>query len=74
MAGELPSIPGVVPGLFDRPTGCLFSPRCRFATELCRDRAACRRSRALGDALCHYPLDRPACRRAMPGRRRGAAA
>ena len=27
---HLPSIPGVVPGIFDRPTGCLFSPRCRF--------------------------------------------
>ena len=42
----LPSIPGVVPGQFDRPTGCLFSPRCRFATDLCRDRAAAARSRA----------------------------
>ena len=33
---RLPSIPGVVPGQFDRPAGCLFSPRCALATELCR--------------------------------------
>src|SRR5690349_13535693 len=32
---RLPSIPGVVPGQFDRPVGCLFSPRCTFATDLC---------------------------------------
>ena len=49
---RLPSIPGVVPGQFDRPTGCLFSPRCAFATELCRTKAP---PRLLG-ALCHYPL------------------
>ena len=32
----LPSIPGVVPGQFDRPDGCLFSPRCAHATDQCR--------------------------------------
>ena len=26
---RLPTIPGVVPGRFDRPGGCLFNPRCR---------------------------------------------
>ncbi len=25
---RLPAIPGVVPGQFDRPRGCLFAPRC----------------------------------------------
>ncbi len=35
-ARRLPSIPGVVPGQFDRPVGCLFSPRCIYATDLCR--------------------------------------
>src|SRR6187551_3100305 len=29
---RLATIPGVVPGLYDRPTGCLFSPRCEYAT------------------------------------------
>ena len=31
--GRLATIPGVVPGLYDRPRGCLFSPRCAYATE-----------------------------------------
>ena len=26
--GRLATIPGVVPGLYDRPTGCQFAPRC----------------------------------------------
>ncbi|MCS0494120.1 ABC transporter ATP-binding protein [Ancylobacter sp. MQZ15Z-1] len=52
----LPSIPGVVPGLADRPQGCLFSPRCRFATETCRRVPPPRMGSELGLALCHYPL------------------
>jgi|SRR5688572_2832459 len=52
---RLPSIPGVVPGQFDRPAGCLFSPRCTFATDLCRTEIP-PQQKELGDALCHYPL------------------
>lgn len=52
----LPSIPGVVPGLADRPKGCLFSPRCRFATDRCRNVPPPRHGAALGYALCHTPL------------------
>jgi dipeptide transport system ATP-binding protein len=52
---RLPSIPGVVPGQFDRPHGCLFSPRCTFATSLCRAEVPPRQVE-LGNALCHYPL------------------
>jgi dipeptide transport system ATP-binding protein len=52
---RLPSIPGVVPGQFDRPQGCLFSPRCSFATALCRSEVPPRHAE-LGNALCHYPL------------------
>jgi dipeptide transport system ATP-binding protein len=49
---RLPSIPGVVPGQFDRPGGCLFSPRCKYATSLCRETAP-----GMNElALCHYPL------------------
>lgn len=49
---RLPSIQGVVPGQFDRPKGCLFSPRCTFATDLCRSTPP---TMQFG-ALCHYPL------------------
>jgi dipeptide transport system ATP-binding protein len=46
----------VVPGLYDRPKGCLFNPRCRFATEHCRQAPPVPAAAALGYALCHYPL------------------
>jgi dipeptide transport system ATP-binding protein len=55
-AKKLPSIPGVVPGQFDRPAGCLFSPRCSFATQLCRSTPPPAASHDMGRALCHYPL------------------
>jgi len=53
---RLPSIPGVVPGQFDRPDGCLFSPRCSYATNLCRSTPPQAAAEELGRALCHYPL------------------
>jgi dipeptide transport system ATP-binding protein len=53
---RLPAIGGVVPGQFDRPSGCLFSPRCRFATERCVEKAPPRQGVKAGLALCHYPL------------------
>ena len=52
----LPSIPGVVPGQFDRPKGCLFSPRCSFADDRCRAIPPKPAAPELGRALCHYPL------------------
>ena len=56
MSRTLPSIPGVVPGQFDRPDGCLFSPRCAHATDRCRSQTPTRASAQLGSAFCHYPL------------------
>ena len=52
----LPSIAGVVPGQFDKPEGCLFSPRCKYATNLCQTTPPVAASLELGRALCHYPL------------------
>ncbi len=52
----LPSIPGVVPGLYDRSAGCLFSPRCNFATEHCHNEEPGLAAEDLGRARCHYPL------------------
>ncbi|MFV0360265.1 ABC transporter ATP-binding protein [Tropicimonas sp.] len=57
---HLPTIPGVVPGQFDRPAGCLFSPRCQFADDLCRSRPPTILGPELGFARCHYPLNLPA--------------
>jgi dipeptide transport system ATP-binding protein len=53
---RLPSIGGVVPGQFDRPPGCLFAPRCAFATTLCETTKPPPAGAVLGQALCHYPL------------------
>ena len=56
---RLASLAGVVPGAYDRPAGCLLSPRCPYV----RDR--CRASRpplfAVGASLarCYYPLGAP---------------
>ncbi|WEX12415.1 ABC transporter ATP-binding protein [Chelativorans sp. AA-79] len=33
---RLNEIPGMVPMLLDPPPGCLFAPRCAFATDRCR--------------------------------------
>ena len=54
--GRLVSIPGVVPGLHDRPNGCLFNPRCSIASEACRSIEPPRMGPDLGEALCHTPL------------------
>ena len=52
----LPSIPGVVPGQFDRPAGCLFSPRCAHADDRCHQVSPAVASADMGHARCHYPL------------------
>jgi dipeptide transport system ATP-binding protein len=33
---RLAALPGVVPGRDDRPSGCLFEPRCAYAIDACR--------------------------------------
>lgn len=53
---RLLAIPGVVPGLIDRPTGCLFNPRCSRADDKCRTVAPPRQGPDMGEALCHYPV------------------
>jgi dipeptide transport system ATP-binding protein len=55
-AGRLPAIPGVVPGQFDRPAGCVFSPRCGFVFEACHTVPPKPADASLGRALCHTPL------------------
>jgi dipeptide transport system ATP-binding protein len=44
---RLKAIPGIVPGQFDRPVGCLLSPRCDYALERCH------RDQPLLDAAGH---------------------
>jgi dipeptide transport system ATP-binding protein len=55
---RLRTIPGVVPGVFDRPAGCLLAPRCSYAAARC----FATRPALAGDAAravrCHFPLAR----------------
>lgn len=55
---RLQSLPGVVPGKYDRPNGCLLNPRCPYATDRCRKEEPALRDLANGrQSKCHYPLD-----------------
>ncbi|RME15829.1 MAG: ABC transporter ATP-binding protein [Alphaproteobacteria bacterium] len=56
---RLPTIPGVVPGQFDRPEGCLFSPRCARADALCHAERPPVQGPELGLARCHHPVGVP---------------
>jgi dipeptide transport system ATP-binding protein len=55
-ARQLDAIPGVVPGQFDRPRGCLFAPRCAHAQALCHTVPPTHADASLGRALCHFAL------------------
>jgi dipeptide transport system ATP-binding protein len=37
---RLATLPGIVPGRYDRPTGCLLAPRCPYVQNRCQDRPA----------------------------------
>ncbi len=52
---RLTTIPGMVPGLFDRPDGCLFGPRCAYSVAACAQRPALQQT-AAGAVRCHFPL------------------
>ncbi len=54
---RLQTIAGVVPGKFDRPQGCLLSPRCRFATDRCRQVAPALVGPPDRQVRCLTPLD-----------------
>jgi dipeptide transport system ATP-binding protein len=56
---RLPTIPGTVPGIGDRPSGCLFNPRCGYATDRCRTTPPAFAGVPGGRARCHYPLNAP---------------
>ncbi len=53
---RLPTIAGVVPGPFDRPRGCLFSPRCQFAQDLCYQKIPPLLTTGQARVRCHFPL------------------
>ena len=58
-AGEsrLEALPGVVPGQYDRPKGCLLSPRCPYASAECREIAPTNQGDLDRQVKCHTPLN-----------------
>lgn len=54
---RLQTLPGVVPGQFDRPAGCLLSPRCAYAKALCRAVRPALTGPSEAQVRCHFPLD-----------------
>jgi len=54
---RLQSLPGVVPGKYDRPNGCLLNPRCPYANDRCRKEEPALRGNPGRQSKCHYPLD-----------------
>jgi dipeptide transport system ATP-binding protein len=56
---RLATIPGSVPSLLERPAGCLFSPRCAYATPLAERERPALRPWMDGAVRCHYPLGDP---------------
>ena len=55
---RLASLPGVVPGKYDRPVGCLLNPRCPYATDKCRaEEPELNLLEGGRQSKCHYPLD-----------------
>ncbi len=53
---RLTTIPGMVPGLYDRPSGCLFAPRCNRVSDLCRAQRPALRPWQAGQVCCRYPM------------------
>jgi dipeptide transport system ATP-binding protein len=51
-ARRLQALPGIVPGRFDRPGGCLFAPRCTQAQPRCQ----AERPALAGGVRCFFPL------------------
>jgi dipeptide transport system ATP-binding protein len=53
---RLRSMGGVVPGAFDRPAGCLLSPRCPYVQDRCRTEAPPMAGDPGAQARCFFPL------------------
>lgn len=55
-ARRLPTIPGIVPGKYNRPKGCLFHPRCSFMQDICKTEIPAYSQNGTIAVRCHFPL------------------
>ena len=56
-AERLATLPGIVPGRYDRPSGCLLSPRCPYVRDNCHQQRPGLDPQAHSLARCFYPLN-----------------
>lgn len=55
---RLPTIDGLVPGLFEMPSGCRFADRCEFCEQKCQDdQPLVTQVSAERNLRCHFPLN-----------------
>ena len=57
IGAPLRTIAGIVPGIHDRPAGCLFHPRCRHVRHRCHNERPAATDEAARVLRCHFPLD-----------------
>lgn len=56
-AARLATLPGIVPGRYDRPQGCLLSPRCPYVQDTCRQQRPALEPKAHSQVRCFFPLN-----------------
>ncbi|MBS7663885.1 ABC transporter ATP-binding protein [Pseudomonas lalucatii] len=56
-ARRLATLPGIVPGRYDRPRGCLLAPRCPYAQARCREQRPALEAHGRGAVRCFFPLN-----------------
>ena len=56
-AARLSTLPGIVPGRYDRPQGCLLSPRCPYVQDSCRAQRPGLDPKSHSLARCFFPLN-----------------
>ncbi|MDO8698280.1 MAG: dipeptide ABC transporter ATP-binding protein DppD, partial [Pseudomonas sp.] len=54
---RLASLPGIVPGSYDRPSGCLLSPRCPYVQPRCHAERPELLASQLGAVRCFFALN-----------------
>jgi dipeptide transport system ATP-binding protein len=55
-ARRLSTLPGVVPGQYDRPKGCLLAPRCAYVADTCKQQRPGLTRTDIGAVRCFYPI------------------
>ncbi|MBA4707465.1 MULTISPECIES: ABC transporter ATP-binding protein [Aquitalea] len=55
-AHRLSTLAGIVPGQYDRPSGCLLSPRCPYVQDKCKAQRPGLTAIEGGVVRCHYPI------------------